>query len=93
MKKMVNKWRELEIDALICPAFPSCAFKIENASDLSTLAYHTMIWNLVHYPCGVVPVGEVQGGEHEIYEDEYNDMWTKAIRRDIKDSVGMPLGV
>jgi hypothetical protein len=67
--------------------------KAENAGDMGALVQHTAIWNLLHYPCGVVPVTEVQGDEHETYDDTHNDLWTKIIRRDIKDSVGMPLAV
>ena len=28
-----------------------------------------------------------------MYEDHINDMWTKAIQRDITGSVGMPVGL
>lgn len=53
------------------------------------------MWNVLHYPAGSVPVTEVQEGEDDptTYKDGYDDMWTKAIRKDMVGSVGMPLGV
>jgi Asp-tRNA(Asn)/Glu-tRNA(Gln) amidotransferase A subunit family amidase len=90
---MSKKWRDTGIQALICPAYPSCAFKTENADDLSTFADYAFTWSFFKYCSGVVPVTEVLVGEDQEYEDGYNDDWTKSIRKDIKGSVGMPVGV
>lgn len=51
------------------------------------------IWSLLHHPVGVVPVTSVQDDEQAGYEDGFNDNWTKIVREDIKNSVGMPLSV
>lgn len=59
---------------------------------MSMLLDYTLMWNTLHFPSGVVPVTQVLEGE-ETYEDNYNDSWTKAIKEDIKGSLGMPLGV
>ena len=81
------------ISAVICPNYVSCAFKAENSAELGALLIHTLIWSLIHYPCGVVPVTEVLPGEHQKYEDNYNDKWTRKLVNDIKDSEGMPISV
>ena len=56
------------------------------------MADYTLIWNVLHYPCGVLPITLVQENE-QYYEDEYNDFITKAIKDDIKDSKDMPVCV
>ena len=54
---------------------------------------YCLMWNMVNYPAGVVPVTSVLEGEDQVYEDGINDILTKAIRDDIKGSVGMPIAV
>lgn len=54
---------------------------------------YTLFWNTFNFPCGVVPITRVQEGEDLTYEDNYNDMYTKLIRKDIKGSVGMPISI
>lgn len=89
---MKTRWEQAVIKAFISPIYPSVAFKAENAEDLSVMFDYTVMWNAIHYPAGTVPVTVVQEGE-ETYQDEYNDLWTSAIKKDIKGSVGMPVGV
>ena len=62
---------------------------------MNQLCDYTFPWNALHYPAGSVPVSEVLPGEDDPckYNDRFNDLWTKAIRKDIVGSVGMPLGV
>jgi len=50
-------------------------------------------WSLLHYPAGVVPVGQVEDGEDVDYTDTFNDKWTKIMQEDIKGSRGMPISV
>lgn len=68
------------------------------------LSDYTVIWNLLHYPAGSLPVTEVTQDEaltaHQIslgheyrYEDGYDDDWTRVIRDDIQGSEGMPVSV
>ena len=48
--------------------------------ELSALGHYFFMWNVVHYPCGVVPITEVKESEEAYYIDTHNDMWTKSIR-------------
>ena len=50
-------------------------------------------WSLLHYPVGVVPVTQVLNGEDQVFEDGFDDDWTKITREDMKGSVGMPISV
>jgi fatty acid amide hydrolase len=90
---MKQKWEKAGLDALITPPGEGTAFKAKNAEDLGSLVDYTILWNVLHWPAGTVPVTEVQAGEEYGYEDSYNDRWTKAIKDDMQGSVGMPLSV
>lgn len=50
------------------------------------------IWNVMKYPVGSIPITLVEHGETD-YEDDYNDIYTKAMRASIKGSEGIPIGV
>mmetsp|Transcript_44810 Transcript_44810/g.43410 ORF Transcript_44810/g.43410 Transcript_44810/m.43410 type:complete len:121 (+) Transcript_44810:1089-1451(+) len=92
-EKIKAKWIRLGIEAVVCPPYPSCAFKFHNGPDASGILDNTIIWNLTNFPSGVVPVTEVLPGEDQGYEDSFNDRFTRGFTDDIKGSVGMPLGV
>lgn len=51
------------------------------------------IWSLLNHPAGVVPVSQVLKSEETGYDDQYNDDWTKIVRKDIQGSEGMPTSV
>ena len=57
-----------------------------------------MIFNIVHYPAGVVPVTVVQEGEDQgTYIADSGNVWedsiARAIQRSEQGSKGMPIGV
>ena len=43
-------------------------------------------------PCGAVPITHVEQHE-QIYEDTFNDRFTKPLRENMEGSVGLPVGV
>ena len=53
---------------------------------------YQFLWNILHYPCGVVPVTKVQPNEQE-FIDKWNDKWSELMRKTVNGSEGMPLGV
>ena len=57
---MAKKWDELGIDALIMPPYLSTAFKVENAEDMGSFLDYIAPWMILHYPCGIIPITEVQ---------------------------------
>lgn len=54
-----QKWNDLKLDSMICPALYHCAFKNEDAEILGSVVYYFMLFNVLHFPAGVVPVTEV----------------------------------
>ena len=92
-QKFEQKWKDQNLDIVICPSSYHCAFRNREVEDLSTLAQYWMIWNVAHYPAGVVPITEVLEQEEGYYMDTHNDMWTKKIRATMQGSAGMPIGI
>mmetsp|Transcript_27475 Transcript_27475/g.20634 ORF Transcript_27475/g.20634 Transcript_27475/m.20634 type:complete len:115 (+) Transcript_27475:574-918(+) len=84
---------DLGIDILICPSAPHCAFRISESDDLATQAYYFLIWNLLNYPAGVVPITEVTPEEEVGYDDRFNDIITNKLRQSMQGSAGMPIGL
>jgi len=77
---MKAKWEELGIDAIIMPSYPIPAFKSQSAPDLGAFRDYQVLWSVLHYPAGVIPITTVGDGNDLIYPDDgYNDPWTKAI--------------
>ena len=78
--------------ALVTPVYPHCAFKAEDAMDMGLMLEYTLLWNILYYPCGVIPVTRVKPEEEE-FSDSYNDGWTKLIQKTCQGSTGMPIPV
>lgn len=59
-KDFKNRWETEKLDAFICPATFHCAFlSNEKENEPAFQSDYNLLWNLVHYPAGVVPVTEV----------------------------------
>ena len=81
---------------MICPAFFHGAYKsTESSNELALQADYTQLWNVLHYPAGVVPITEVLKGEDnsESYSDGFDDVITKKCKDRIRDSVGLPINI
>ena len=85
-------WENLNLDALICPVFGIVAPFHDTALDVLPACCYSVIWNVLGYPAGVVPVGLVQAEDVEFF-DQYNDVVTKAAKKSMKNSEGIPFGL
>jgi hypothetical protein len=74
------------------PNHPIPAFKAVNANSVGTLRDYQIMWSVLHFPAGTVPMTTMRE-EETVYEDGFNDLWTKAIRKDVQGTAGMPIGV
>ena len=83
---------ENDIGAILSPCYVHTAFKIKNASVLSGPSDYTMIFNIHNMPSGTVPITSVREDE-ETYNDDFNDIWSKTFKDDVKRSRGLPIGV
>ena len=87
-----KKWQAAGISALICPTWPHCAFKADNAMDMGMMLDYIFPFNIMHYPAAAIPITTVRENEQE-YEDSINDGWTKLLKETAKGSEGMPVSV
>ena len=53
---MKKRWEDLGIEALIMPNYPIPAFKTEAMKDLGAFRDYQVLWNVLHYPSGVIPI-------------------------------------
>jgi len=93
--KMNGIFDNNDLDVIIMPVFPGPSFKAVNSQKYTNANTYCSIWNLVEFPAGVIPVTDVlkEESENPKYEDSYNDGMTAAIRDDLADSQGMPIGI
>lgn len=74
------------------PIWPHCAVKCKNYEALGLLIEYSILWNVVGFPCGILPITKVQESE-QYFSDDYQDAWTAALNDDCKESVGMPINL
>ena len=62
--------------------------------DMGLMLDYNFLWNVLHYPAGIVPVTEVTKEEEaEGFTDDHKDTWTGLIKETVKGSTGMPIAV
>lgn len=90
--KFNEYWTGLGLDAVICPIWPLVAPLHKTTVKVSHAFSYSLLWNLLDYPAGVVPVCQVEEGE-DVYECEENDAFVSTAQQIMKNSVGLPISV
>eukprot|EP01102_Stenamoeba_stenopodia_P021690 TRINITY_DN8818_c0_g1_i1.p1 TRINITY_DN8818_c0_g1~~TRINITY_DN8818_c0_g1_i1.p1 ORF type:complete len:634 (+),score=79.47 TRINITY_DN8818_c0_g1_i1:230-2131(+) len=92
------KWKAFGLDAVICPVTLAPALLVDHAKweNFVWEIPYTMIWNLIHFPAGNVPVtvakpDEDKGWKH--YDGTSNDSYAKLMRKSLDNDQGLPVGV
>lgn len=81
-------------DAMIIPGGNCAAMKHGNGQKLATTWCYTFLSNMMNFPTGSMPVTTVRENEQCVTEDQFkNDILTKDLIENAKDSVGLPIGV
>jgi fatty acid amide hydrolase len=60
---LIEQWRQSRLDLVICPSLGLPALKHGGSKDLTVACCYTFLWNLVHFPAGIVPVSHVKPDE------------------------------
>jgi len=83
-----EKWRANGLDAVICPVTLTPPLLTDHAKwdNFVWEIPYTMIWNLLHFPAGVVPVTlakpkEDEGWKH--YDGSSNDSYAKFMNKSL----------
>lgn len=91
-QQYLAEWKAQQLDALLTPSTGLPAWPHGSASVLFSAVSYTMLWNMLEYPAGVIPVSTVRENECN-YSDDYNDLITVAAKKALSNSTGLPLGV
>lgn len=79
-------------DLILCPASSLPAWKHGAARELNLGGVYTILYNLLGYPAGVVPVTRVRADEESVRETS-RDLIQRAARAVESGSAGLPVGV
>ncbi|KAM4722932.1 uncharacterized protein WCC33_009119 [Rhinophrynus dorsalis] len=93
--EFITEWRKLNLDVVLCPMVGP-AYNIGYAGKLFAAISYTMLYNVLGFPAGVVPVSSVtKTDEEELkhYKGYYNDRWDNLFRKAVEDGLGLPLSV
>ena len=80
-----------QIDAILMPGL-SVAYKHGSAQLLGSTHFGHIFPNAARLCAGTVPVDTMKPNE-DVFSDKFEDYITSAIRENLKDGVGLPLGV
>ncbi|CAO4369682.1 unnamed protein product [Caenorhabditis nigoni] len=90
--KWIKYWKNLGIDALICPSFITPAQPFQYPVMLSTGVFITGLFNMLDCPAAIVPVSPVREKENDKFETK-GDFVLKLQAKAIKETTGMPNAV
>jgi fatty acid amide hydrolase len=79
-------------DVILCPAAPVPALRHGGSRFIATAGACNVLYNVLGYPAGVVPVTRVRSGE-DLPRKRSVDLMQRAARQAEIGSVGLPIGV
>ncbi|GMT15055.1 hypothetical protein PFISCL1PPCAC_6352 [Pristionchus fissidentatus] len=94
-KKLIQKMKDESIDCLLCPATLSPALPHATTNIVPfTAIVATIMWNAMDFPAGIVTTGSWnENDEKELENYEEKGMVEKTIKKECKNSIGLPLAV
>ncbi|NXE09569.1 FAAH1 hydrolase, partial [Lophotis ruficrista] len=93
--EFIARWRELQLDAVLCPVLGP-AFTTGYPGKLLTAISSTMLYNVLNFPAGVVPVSTVTEADEEelkLYQGCCDDPWDQILKQAVAGAVGLPVAV
>lgn len=84
--------RDVRVDVLLAPPHATPALPHEKSAQFLLAGSYSMVWNLLQFPAGVVPVSTVRGDETTRRAERPDQVEKVAIEVD-RASAGLPLGV
>jgi len=78
------------IDVLLCPAGNFAGLKHGESGELSVAISMTFLFNLLHFPAGVVPVTLHRKDEEKLDGSKFNDKWKSLFEKSLEGTAGLP---
>ncbi|NXG97843.1 FAAH1 hydrolase, partial [Loxia leucoptera] len=93
--QFISQWQELQLDVVLCPVLGP-AFTMGYPRKLLAAISSTMLYNVLNFPAGVVPVSTVTEEDEEelkLYQGCCDDPWDRTLKQAVSGAVGMPVAV
>ncbi|NWT80630.1 FAAH1 hydrolase, partial [Lanius ludovicianus] len=93
--QFISQWKELQLDVVLCPVLGP-AFTTGYPGKLLTAISSTMLYNVLNFPAGVVPVSTVTEADEEelkLYQGCCDDPWDRTLKQAVSGAVGLPVAV
>ncbi|NXI10510.1 FAAH1 hydrolase, partial [Irena cyanogastra] len=93
--QFITQWKELQLDVVLCPVLGP-AFTTGYPGKLLTAISSTMLYNVLNFPAGVVPVSTVTEADEEelkLYKGCCDDPWDQTLKQAVSGAVGLPVAV
>ncbi|NXX88386.1 FAAH1 hydrolase, partial [Centropus bengalensis] len=93
--EFITRWRELQLDVVLCPVLGP-AFTTGYPGKLLTAISSTMLYNVLNFPAGVVPVTRVTEADEEelkLYRGCCDDPWDRTLKQAVAGGMGLPVAV
>ncbi|NWT68811.1 FAAH1 hydrolase, partial [Prunella himalayana] len=93
--QFISQWKELQLDVVLCPVLGP-AFTTGYPRKLLTAISSTMLYNVLNFPAGVVPVSTVTEADEEelkLYKGCCDDPWDRTLKQAVSGAVGLPVAV
>jgi len=92
-RKFHEYWSELQIDCIICPVTVLPALPHDTEQNTTSIIWsYTMLYNLLDYPAGVVPISIINKS-NDIDHRECLDFVDKELKKCSRKISGVPLSV
>lgn len=95
IRETIAEWRRCDIDVLLCPAVGP-AYNFFYCSKATNVVSLTMLYNLLNFPAGAVPVSTVTAEDEEElkhYKGLFEDQWDKYFKEAMSGGEGLPMAV
>ncbi|XP_035509343.1 fatty-acid amide hydrolase 1 [Morone saxatilis] len=95
ISETIAHWRRCDIDVLLCPVIGPAYNFLYCGKNTHVLTY-TMLYNLLNFPAGVVPVSTVTAEDEEElkhYKGVYQDLMDKSFKQAVSGGEGLPVAV
>jgi fatty acid amide hydrolase len=90
-KRIMDKIQQIEANIILFP-IPYPAILHNTTADLYPGICYYLLFNMLDFPAGTVPMGKIEVNEQK-YEVESDEMWVKAMKATMNNSVGLPISV
>lgn len=92
-EKVIENWKNLELDAILIPTYPTPAFKPECVDEAEQVSSGYKLPPYWQFPSGNVPITVVKENEQNYEDKTHKDRVTQACIETMKSSKGLPMGV